>query len=349
MTDNDETENESEDTDTDTAVEVETEEELVELADADFAKGAESVQRQGQPGATSEEDAAPASDEKKEETEAAASIEQEQPVTKPVEEPEPKPWEKGLSDISDRLRGLEGNIGGVMEKLNGKPAAADTATGGTGTDTLTQRVDAQLKHMKEIEGTVENFEDMKPFMDELLSIREDLAKQGGGGVTLEDLDARIEASRNEGRQLAYLDTNQPDWEKKAATPEFKAYILDGGPPAEQYNAYRVKLKTGQQGDQAAMGEALKMETQFESDHPTWWKAKGTHLFSDLATDSVQMLNNFDTHVKNAKQRQDQTTRNKKRLSAASEPNTAGGSDTTAGKSDEEAFLGGHSKVSKQRM
>lgn len=338
-----------------------------EQAEADLERGFKRARGESVP--TSEEDAGETEPPPAKKPEKAPEPRRlsDQPIEKMGEsaaekkEVQPQPgWEDSFGKLNDRLRGLEGKIGGLMDKL-GQTPAAPKATGGQPA-TVEQRIAAGLKNLDKIEELAENFEDFKPLVDALkdMSARLDSVSQSTGRESKGDVQSDQKATEPTvaaqaggadplAREYGWLDAKHEGWQEKASSPEFYEFTLTGGPKKSEYQRYLDLDSASLNGDSSARAEADRLRDGFQMDHPDWWSKKGQYLFSDRAADVSKLLTAYDRHQSRLASQNQQQDRNKRRLQQSAEPDTSRSGETTSSLSDEEALARGFNKVAKNRF
>lgn len=260
---------------------------------------------------------------------AVEAVQAEEPPAKaeePKVEAQPDPWEgvnpkvkaelesvsaklASIDKLPDRLRNIEGHIGGLTSQLKTALATAK-AVEKTGTEAPTE---AQIKaagaytseKWKRLE---EDFPDWAAAMDERLATLKPAAEAPAvdvAGIKQEvstEITKSVEERITEARQLARIDAKYPDWEEEVATKEFKAW------------------KATQKPEIQALGA------------------------SPLAKDAIAMLDLYATAKKAAAKKAAEDAANKKRLESAITPKGTG-VPAPHTIDDDEAFDRGYKKAS----
>lgn len=249
-----------------------------------------------------------------------------------AEEPQPLTPEEQRS-LMKRLRKTEGQLGELKSKLEKQ---ADS--GGT-TKAERQEIQAQLKHLKEIEESIGEFGELAPFKDEMQAIAQQVAElqaasKGSGSLSPDDVDDRI--------NMGILSYAHPDWEEKSKSPDFRKFALQGGPSEADYAKW-ARLDA----NPATAAQAEEMKSDWEIDYPGWWKDKAGGLFSNRAVDSIALLDKYAEAVAAASGRQQshvsQQQKRMQRLRSSATPMGVS-SDPVIGTSDDEAFQKGFKKA-----
>lgn len=244
--------------------------------------------------------------------------------------------------LAKRVRKMEGTVGAILERLDtianqaatAKPAAGDDSAKGGEAAAV-----ASLKHIEELEqiiGERGQFRELAPIKRELEDIRAQLASLNGGGNQQQIDQANIDIGEIVARatEIATLNVKHPDWKEKTAKPEFLQFALAGGPDTAEYDEYRALLR-----DPKTEAQADRMSAAWAEEHPDWWKDKGRLFFSDSATDSIAMLDQFELLNRKKSEFQGHQQRQERRLHRAAVPD--GTTETpAAGVNDEEAFVRG---------
>lgn len=221
-----------------------------------------------------------------------------------------------ISGVAGRLRNVEGHIGGLThqtKELKAALTAAQKSTEAAGGETPT---DAQVAAAT---GDMTKWNAMKEDFPEWWEAMEQRLQNVKGGGQVVDLDAVRKQVREEVTselQVDFLDTHRDGWLDTLSKPEFKDYVLDGGPSAERFEEMKALDKTDR-----AKADALFKEVQQEL--PDWWKSKGRAFFSDKAKDAIKLLDGFDaTSKKDTPADVPARNDNKSRLEAAVAPTRA---------------------------
>jgi hypothetical protein len=263
---------------------------------------------------------------------------------KPVKEgakPAAKPADDPLEAMSNRLRNLEGNLGGIMNKLNTMTAAPAAMRKDQPTQKEVQRA---LTDPQQMERLVKEFPEFKPVVEGFKATQAELARiqKSIDGIPKEAPKQQV-FDQNEIRETVKLDTLHPDWEEVTRSDDFFKFSLTGGPPAAEY----LQQQKIEQTDPDA---AVRVINSWAQRYPDWWADKGYALFSTRAADSSKLLTKYKestTQVSAEEQKREadalRKQTNQQRLARAKTP-TGTGAAPDAGVSDNEAFRRGFQKV-----
>jgi hypothetical protein len=249
-----------------------------------------------------------------------------------------------VKELKKRVRHVEGSLGGILDRLDtisnqiaaARPAATDNQDAGAKGSAA-----ASLKHVDELEriiGAEGEFRELEPIKRELEDMRAMLARlEESGGGRQEVQQAQLDIGRIV--EETTLNVKFPEWRQITAKPEFLKFALAEGPATTEYDEYRKLLndpKTESQADQMAAG--------WREDHPDWWKERGSLFFSESASDSVALLDQFDRLQRRKQEYSGHQERQQNRLRRAAVLDGISESPAT-GKTEEEAFLSGFKRGS----
>lgn len=221
---------------------------------------------------------------------------------------------ESLGEIPNRLRGIEGHIGGLKSKLEGAVATAKAAADKTGTDKPT---DAQIAEALANEESFAEFERdfpdfAKPIKAQLTAIRAEVAKiatptvdtDGVRKQVLEEVGTQISGAVDMAEERAFTRLKHPDWKQVVAAPEFKAWL------------------------QAQPEDTKKLAA------------------SPLADDAITLIDGFKTHRKTVVDADAARKRKEKRVEDAlpATESKGGSGSVDTGLSDEQAFELGFKRV-----
>ena len=255
--------------------------------------------------------------------------------------------------IDKRLRKLEGNFGNVnrqLSEISGLLKDLKEKPVGTGDAAHTeQAAQATLKHLSDIEQVIGQFSEFAPIKDELIAIRQDMqaiAQRGETGKTdgaVQDLGRLTESISD----IVTLNVRFPAWKDTVQRPEFKSFVLEGGPAPADYDNYR-RLKANPD----TLAQAQEMLDEWKDDFKPWFENRGQYLFSDSVSANLVVFDQFDQAERAKAGRNQQQTRdnnrNQRRLAANIEVGSSGAS-TVMGKTDPEAFESGFNGVMRNRL
>lgn len=247
--------------------------------------------------------------------------------------------------LKKQIRSLEAKYGGLMTKMD--QIIQSQSSDGTDTDGPSpEELKAALKDSGKMSDLVERYQDFAPIQDELQHIHQ---KIGEGAMS----EAQVDEIVNQRMTARQLEEAHPAWEETMGTEAFRDHCLEGGPSLEEFGAIsQLERDAKDIADpalkQQAFEEVNRQLDNLSDDHPVWWKAKGSDVFSSKAQDTIRLFDGFESH--NAAQTtatEDAATRReatKQRLKNAIRPKTTAGQVST-GKSDDDAFASGFKKGS----
>lgn len=225
-------------------------------------------------------------------------------------------WEGVSPKLRQMLEGIDGRIGGLtndLKRTEGRvgalQSAADTAkhVSNAGGDAPTQdqvkQAAASSEKWKKLQ---EDFPDWTEAMDERLAAVQ--TQRVDVDAIRTEIGGRVERSVSKVRELIKVDLKHPDWETTINTPEFKAFVLEGGPSKERYNEMKALEATDPR-------KADEMVNGFTREFPEWWGAKGAAMFGNSAKDALKLLDGYAGRDKKPHEKQDK----KSRLEAAVAP------------------------------
>ena len=246
--------------------------------------------------------------------------------------------DKFYDELPEKIRKLEGNVGGMFNKLNSVLEIAKTK--GSGEVPTERQITQALKDPKAMEKLVKDYEDFKPVQDELQYLQSQMSKF----VTADQVLQQVEDRNVKLREVIALDTRHPGWESVINTDEFITHVLQGGPTKEEYSRYNKLLNSKVPADQAA---ATKIEQQWSYQHAKWWGEVGADYIGGTVDKSIQILDEFKASRETSTTANDTAKKKEKRLKGAITPQGSGAAVTT-GINDDEAFSRGFNKVHKHR-
>lgn len=148
-------------------------------------------------------------------------------------------------------------------------------------------------------------------------------------------ESAAEAAGQRAEERAFLRMRHPEWKSTANSPEFKAWMFDGGPTEAQW----TQMKTLEKTDPA---KAQQMQHGFAVAHPQWWGEKGASIFSESAEDAIKVFDSYAVHTQAkttaANKGGDPKARQQQRLAAAAAPRTGAAAARSTSPTEEEAFL-----------
>lgn len=278
------------------------------------------------------------------------------PVETPPAEPEAEPSASAdsapvaapgnadeLEDVRKRMRKLEGRVGTLNSDLSVVKAERNELKQRLeqGGQTAQER-DETLKHLKEIDESIQEFRELAPVKAELETVYERIS----------ELEQRLpigsgsaDVAEQVGKELLYI--LHDDWEEVSATPEFRGFVLKGGPSEQEYLAY-ARLVADQQspGYEARLEQSDSILAGWEEDFPEWWDDRGRRMFKGDTRDSIKILDRFKDASEASQQRREISASQQQSMQARlrrSAPTRGVDAPPVTGVSDEEAFNRGFSK------
>lgn len=187
---------------------------------------------------------------------------------------------ESLGSLPDRLRGIEGNIGGLKSKLDTSIATAKAAADKAGekkpTDTQIADALADEESFAEFERDFPDF--AKPIRAQLTAIRAEVAKiapvdtDGVRRQVLEEVGTQINGVVDLAEERAFTRLKHPDWKQVVVAPEFKAWLdkqpedtrrLSTSPLADDaialIDGYKAHRKVQQDADAARQRREKRVE------------------------------------------------------------------------------------------
>ena len=249
--------------------------------------------------------------------------------------------EKFYNELPEKIRKLEGQYGGVSERLNKVLDTVRTKSEKAGADAPTERqINAALKDPAAMDKLVKEYEDFKPIQTELEAMQGQMSKF----VTADQVLKQVEERNAKLREVISLDTRHPGWESVINSDEFITHVLQGGPSKDEYGRYNKLLNSKSPADQTA---AAKIEQQWSYQHPQWWGQRGADFIGGTVDKSIQILDEFKASRETAATAAAAALKKEKRLKGAITPQ-GGGAAVTTGIPDEEGFERGFKKVHARR-
>lgn len=265
---------------------------------------------------------------------------------------------KAIEALPNRMRNIEGHIGGIksaLEKLQTAQAAAPVITADSTKEE--RKIAASLKNPKAMEEMVEELDELRPVLDELQAIREDMAALGQASPALDEVSRKMdELSRRseqaerqhpidieQAKELAKLELKHSNWKEDTSSAEFKQFLLNGGPSE---NDYDLQHQMEMEGTEDAQRQAQEMMMGWAQKHPDWWVSKGHKVFSSHADDNIALLDSFHENKEGRTRKEAEEAEERKkreRLEGAITPKGTQVSATT-GLSDRQAFKKGFDRV-----
>jgi flagellin-like hook-associated protein FlgL len=246
---------------------------------------------------------------------------------------------ESLAKLPDRLRNIEGHIGGLKSAVQAAAEASKTATAAGKEAPTQEQVAAAGSSGPKWEKMKEDFPDWAEAFEERIAAQAANAPKGAA-VDVEglrkDISGEVSGALDAAEERAVLRIKHPDWKTKVNTPDFKAWTLAGGPSVEEYATYKSLDKT----DPA---KAQEMKQGFATKHKAWWDEKGASMFSASADDAAKLLDGFDAHTKAAATAAAKKGTQQSRLERAI-PVRGSGAPPAPSNDDANAFRNGFNKV-----
>jgi len=254
-----------------------------------------------------------------------------------------------LDDVRKRMRRLEGRVGTLNSDLSAVKAERDELKKklDQGGQSAKERAET-LKHLKEIDESIQEFREIAPIKKELENVYEKLGAleqqvQWGSSERLP-----VDVSRQVGEELlGYLHS---DWQEVATTEEFRGFVLKGGPSQQEYAQYaRLIADDKSPGYQARVEEANAIIEGWAEDFPDWWDDRGRGMFKGDPRDSIELLDRFKDARESSQARRESVASQQQSMQARlrrSAPTRGVDTNPVTGVSDEEAFSRGFKKASR---
>lgn len=231
-----------------------------------------------------------------------------------------------IPSLQTRVRGVEGHIGGLTSQtkaLREAMTAAKTAATNAGADAPTdEQVKAAVGNLQKWNQVKEDFPEWFEAMEERLSI---VHGKPSAPINLDEVrsklrtevKAEVKAEVIDEVQIELLDTARPGWGETLNKPEFRDFVLAGGPSAEDYAAMKALEETNP-------AKAKEIQDGYAQTHPDWWKDKGQYFFSSKAKDAIKLLDGFTAATNKHQAPVDAPVKqdNRARLAAAVAPTRA---------------------------
>jgi hypothetical protein len=207
-----------------------------------------------------------------------------------------------LDKIEHRLKSAEGRIGAMQEGAKAAKAAVNA-----GHEAPSQaQIETAAKSGEKWEAIKKDFPEWAAAMDERLAAI--AAKPQQSSI---DVEAMRRDLVDETEKRMVLTVKHPDWRTAIKAPEFKSWLIEGGPTAEEFDQQKQLERTEPQ-------KAEQMVQSFARQYPEWWVARGAKLFSDSIENDIQLLDAFKARASapETKGKQEKT----RRLERATTPN-----------------------------
>lgn len=312
------------------------EEEAEARAGADFQSGFNKVRGELTPTPGDESGAGKDTEEDQEESEEETD---EAKAEREAAEKEAADQQAFMDKLPERLRAIEGNIGGMMNKVD-QAIKQVTANAATSKATPSEaQVQSALDDPEAYKDLIEDYPGFKPVLDEFRSIRETIDELRASPDEEDDDDTSEE-------DVKRMTEKHADWQELSQSDEWFEWSLDDGPSREEHANVVGMFQSGR------LSEADAILKGWQRDMPEWWKEKGSLLFGDTDA-AIQLLDNYKAHQEEQrkaaeKAEADEKQRQKKqdRLDRTVEPEGTGG-DSAITVTDQKAFETGFNKVMKK--
>ena len=276
----------------------------------------------------------------------------------------PDPWEGVTPAVKQMIEGIQKQTGettqyvksqlGRLEKIQGMLDKATTDATAAGAKVPSKKtVIEALKDGEKFKLLEQEYSEFADSLSEAIGIhntriQEDLQgmKAGiktellaelGPNVTDADVINRLEP-------VIPLYTKHPSWKKTIATEEFNTFLVIGGPSMEQFKAYKAAQKDATASNDANKPALLKKADELlrlmETNHPDWWKDKGSKYCSDDPDDAITILDQYEASKKKKQTKSERHQDNQRQLEESVVPDTKAAR-TTHIDSEEEDFLAGY--------
>ena len=235
---------------------------------------------------------------------------------------ERKSHEKIMAGLPKRIRDLEGNMGGLYQKVDAvieKLGSAQTASADAKKEETAEADKEALDNLRK------EYAELTPLLkqvDGLAKTLNDLQTQLGNapqGVTHEEVGQAIEQSAEHSVEMSQLSAKHGNWRDIVSSDDFILFALEGGPTYKQYVAF--------QSMEPATQDAVL--DRWQEDYADWWQKRGSSVFSPRATDAIRLIDAFNARGEEAEKAKREKEKQEKRdkdakLRAAVAPTGAGG-------------------------
>lgn len=253
-----------------------------------------------------------------------------------TERPSRDDLEKQIRELSKRVRQGESRYGSLKDVVDGVQTALTDNSGGQADPKQAEQIQVLLKNAEELEKAKAEFEELEPVIGEFHSMAEQIAVLN---EELASVKSGIEQQVTDGIATGFVEQAHPDWEEVTKTEDFRRWMLNGGPPQDEYFKY---INAGREPN-AADQPADEYLADWQSDYPQWWQDRGEKLFSSVPRDAVYVLDKF-YEASEQKQQQANTRQSKeqsraRRLRGNLTPEGVGADPATTLSGDEEMARG----------
>jgi hypothetical protein len=261
--------------------------------------------------------------------------------------------QKVQAGLPDRLRRLEGTIGGMTERVERSIETAisklATAPAAAKTDEPSQAdIVTALKDPAAMEELMTEYPAFAPVGDEMKALRQELAMVDGKISASEERIAtkqtadRKAAEQNQ-EQIALEAVHGTDWLQTANSVEFIGYALEDGPSAENYQ-YIQQMYANARANQTGSPEADRVVNGWSTEYPGWWVNRGANLFGDTQG-AIEILSQFK--AKDGRPGVDLAAKAKRQRRTATSTVVDGKSGSPTAQSENERFNIGFNRVNQQ--
>jgi hypothetical protein len=273
--------------------------------------------------------------------------------------------QKFQEGLPERMRKLEGTIGGMVQNVEGMIEKAIKSTAGkpaAEAPSQTEISDA-LEDPEAMEELMSQYPAFEPIGKEMRAMRKLVAEQTSlidekfatSEQQQQEQSEKIDRERHDQDQFSALDTEHKGWRETIASDDFLEFALDGGPSAEDYQNVSNLYATAH-ANRTSPKEADDIVLGYTKQFPEWWVSKGVKIFGDIDA-SIQILSDFKGNSNDADGDDDKTVITDAEKEEAKRRRRLKRRDTTvivdgkSGKSatgltDNEAFNAGFDKVRK---
>ncbi len=278
--------------------------------------------------------------------------------------PAADPWEgvspivrehlEKLGQLPDRLRNVEGHIGGLNSTVKqittaAKAAATDKGAASPSEAQIAKAIDDDAEFAR----LTEEYPEWGNAINKQMAVMEKRIMQKVPQVNVDAIRKDIlkdspgsDQVLSQVEEVIPLYVKHPTWKKDIKSPEFHEWGLTGGPSVKDYNEFLNLGKT-------EPVKAKEMLNDFIRQFPNWWSEKGSKLESSSTDDAIALLDSYN-EFKAAKaatptpaeQSRRSKEKSQQRLSAATTPKGTQ-QPPQPGVSDEEAFNRGFKKQSRK--
>ena len=270
--------------------------------------------------------------------------------SKPVEtEPDEK------QKLNDRLRRIEGHIGGLKSQVISLASARDAAneaaeaTRQEGSPAPNRaQVRAAFLDSEKFKKLKAEFPDWADALEEgLLTVSQSQSPAPAAIVQPDPVDTQ--AIVNQARELARIDIKHENWEGTVKSDDFLAFANRDGPTQDERAALTswqhasLNPSLSEDDRQTAMLNADALLHECIRRYPNWWSERGNLMFSNRPEDAIKLLDAYEADRQEKAKQESKRQRDQNRLKTALTPAGSGG-EPDRGISDNEAFKRGFKRA-----